>query len=124
ETAFAHADRIVKRRFVINRVTAAAMEPRGALADYNPAEDRYTIYTVLQRTHAYRAELAQIIGVPESRIRVVAGDVGGSLGMKSAIYNEVALVLLAAKLLGRPVKWTSTRSEAFLSDAQARDRVT
>jgi carbon-monoxide dehydrogenase large subunit len=124
EAAFARADRIVKRRMVINRVTAAAMEPRGALADYNPAEDRYTIYTVLQRTHAYRVDLAQIIHVPESRIRVVAGDVGGSFGMKSAVYNEVALCLLASRLIGRPVKWTSTRSEAFLSDAQARDHVT
>ena len=124
EAAFARADRIVKRRLVINRVTAAAMEPRGAIGDYNPAEDRYTCYTVLQRTHAYRADLAQIIGVPEARIRVVAGDIGGSFGMKSAVYNEVALCLLASKLLGRPVKWTSTRSEAFLSDAQARDHVT
>jgi carbon-monoxide dehydrogenase large subunit len=123
EAAFARADHIVKRRLVINRVTAAAMEPRGAIGDYNPAEDRYTIYTVLQRTHAYRAELAQIIHVPESRIRVVAGDVGGSFGMKSAVYNEVALCLLASRLIGRPVKWTSTRSEAFLSDAQARDHV-
>jgi carbon-monoxide dehydrogenase large subunit len=122
--AMARADRIVRRRFVINRVTAAAMEPRGAIGDYNPADFRYTIYTTLQRTHAYRADLAQIIGVPESRIRVVAGDIGGSFGMKSAIYNEVALVLLASKHLGRPVKWTSTRSEAFLSDAQARDHVT
>src|SRR4051794_2450693 len=124
EAAFARADRIVRRRFVINRVTAAAMEPRGAIGDYNPADGRYTIYTTLQRTHAYRADLAQIIKVPESRIRVVAGDIGGSFGMKSAIYNEVALVLLASKRLGRPVKWTSTRSEAFLSDAQARDHVT
>ena len=124
EAAFARADRIVRRRFVVNRVTAAAMEPRGAIGDYNPADGRYTIYTTLQRTHAYRADLAQIIKVPESRIRVVAGDIGGSFGMKSAIYNEVALVLLASKLLGRPVKWTSTRSEAFLSDAQARDHVT
>ncbi|MBV9016425.1 MAG: xanthine dehydrogenase family protein molybdopterin-binding subunit [Alphaproteobacteria bacterium] len=124
EAAFTRADRIVKRRLVINRVTAAAMEPRAAIGDYNPAEDRYTCYTVLQRTHAYRAELAQIIGVPEARVRVVAGDIGGSFGMKSAIYNEVALCLLASKLLGRPVKWTSTRSEAFLSDAQARDHVT
>src|SRR4051794_32870878 len=124
EAAMARADRIVRRRFAINRVTAAAMEPRGAIGDYNPADGRYTIYTTLQRTHAYRADLAQIIGVPESRIRVVAGDIGGSFGMKSAIYNEVALVLLASKRLGRPVKWTSTRSEAFLSDAQARDHVT
>jgi carbon-monoxide dehydrogenase large subunit len=78
----------------------------------------------LQRTHSYRAELAQIMKVAESRVRVVAGDIGGSFGMKSAIYNEVPLVLLASKVAGRPVKWTSTRSEAFLSDAQARDHVT
>ena len=123
EASFGRADRIVRRRLVVNRVTAAAMEPRGALGEYNPSDGRYTICTTLQRTHAYRADLAQIIGVPESRIRVVAGDIGGSFGMKSAIYNEVPLVLLAAKLLGRPVKWTSTRSEAFLSDAQARDWV-
>ncbi|HEY1300572.1 MAG TPA: molybdopterin cofactor-binding domain-containing protein [Stellaceae bacterium] len=62
--------------------------------------------------------------MPESRIRVIAGDIGGSFGMKSAIYNEVALVLLAAKIVGRPVKWTATRTEAFLGDAQARDNVT
>src|SRR5438874_261084 len=124
EAAFARADRIVKRRLVINRVTAAAMEPRGAIGDYNPAEDRYTCYTVLQRTHAYRTDLAQMIGVPEAKIRVVAGDIGGSFGMKSAVYNEVALVLLASKRVGRPVKWISTHSESFLCDAQARDNVT
>ena len=124
EAALANADRIVKRKFVINRVTAAAMEPRGAVADYNKSEDRYTVYTVLQRAHGYRAELAQLMNVPESKIRVVAGDIGGSFGMKSALYNEVALVTLASKMLCRPVKWTSTRSEAFLSDAQARDHVT
>jgi carbon-monoxide dehydrogenase large subunit len=124
EATLARADHVVKRRMVINRVTAAAMEPRGAVADYNPAEDRYTVYTVLQRAHGYRADLAGIMKVPESKIRVVAGDIGGSFGMKSAVYNEVALTVLASKLLGRPVKWTSTRSEAFLSDAQARDHVT
>ena len=122
--AIAGAAYVVRRRLVINRVTAAAMEPRGAIGDYNPAADHYTIYTTLQRIHSYRAELAtQIMKVPESHVRVVAGDVGGSFGMKSAIYNEVALVLLASKLVGRPVKWISTRSEAFLGDAQARDNV-
>ncbi len=74
--------------------------------------------------HPFRAELAPIIKVPESRIRVIAGDIGGSFGMKSAVYNEVALVLLASRTVGRPVKWVSTRSEAFLGDAQARDNVT
>ncbi len=101
------------------------MEPRGCIGDYNAAADHYTIYTTLQRTHAYRSELArQILKVPESKVRVVAGDIGGSFGMKSAIYNEVALVLLASKLTRRPVKWTSTRTESFLGDAQARDNVT
>jgi carbon-monoxide dehydrogenase large subunit len=125
DAAFARADHVIKRRLVINRVTAATMEPRASIGDYNAAEDRYTIYTTLQRTHSYRAELAQLVlKVPESKVRVVAGDIGGSFGMKSAIYNEPALVLLASKLIDRPVKWTSTRAEAFLGDAQARDNVT
>ncbi len=124
DAAFARADHVVKHRFVINRVTAASMEPRGSIGDSNAADGRYTIYTTLQRAHSFRAELAPILKVPESKIRVVAGDIGGSFGMKSAVYNEVALVLLASKLLSRPVKWISTRSESFLSDAQARDNVT
>jgi carbon-monoxide dehydrogenase large subunit len=116
---------VVKQRLVINRVTAATMEPRGAIGDYNATEGRYTVYATLQRAHPFRAELAGLVlKVPESKVRVVAGDIGGSFGMKSPIYNEVALVLLASKLTGRPVKWTSTRSEAFLSDAQGRDNVT
>ncbi|MGH7096953.1 MAG: xanthine dehydrogenase family protein molybdopterin-binding subunit [Stellaceae bacterium] len=124
EAAFAGAAHIVTRQFVINRVTAATMEPRGAIGDYDATENHYTVYTTLQRTHSYRAELSQILKVPESRVRVIAGDIGGSFGMKSAIYNEVALVLLASKRVGRPVKWAGTRSEAFLGDAQARDNVT
>ncbi len=125
EAAFARAAHVIRHKFVINRVTAATMEPRGCIGDYNAAADHYTIYTTLQRTHAYRSELArQILKVPESKVRVVAGDIGGSFGMKSAIYNEVALVLLASKLTRRPVKWTSTRTEAFLGDAQARDNIT
>ena len=124
DAAIARADHVVRHRFVINRVTAASMEPRGCLGEYDATEDRYTIYTTLQRTHPFRSELAPILKVPESRIRVVAGDIGGSFGMKSAVYNEVALVLLASKHVGRPVKWTSTRSESFLCDAQARDNVT
>ena len=110
---------------MINRVTTASMEPRGSVGDYNAITDSYTIYTTLQRAHPYRAELAKLVlKVPEHKVRVIAPDIGGSFGMKSAIYNEVPLVLLASKLTGRPVKWISTRSEAFLSDAQARDNVT
>jgi carbon-monoxide dehydrogenase large subunit len=124
DAAFAKADHVVKHRFVINRVTAATMEPRGAVGDYNRADGRYTLYPVLQRAPGYRAELSQILKVPESKVRVVAGDVGGSFGMKSAVFNENPLTLLASKIIGRPVKWTSTRSEAFLSDAQGRDNIT
>ncbi len=125
DAAFAKADHIVKHHFVINRVTAAPMEPRGCIGDYNPTDGRYTCYTTLQRAHVYRSELAEeVLKVPESKVRVIAGDIGGSFGMKSAIFNEVALVLLASKLTGRPVKWVSTRSEAFLSDAQGRDNIT
>jgi carbon-monoxide dehydrogenase large subunit len=125
EAAFANAAHVVKEHLVINRVTTASMEPRGSVGDYNAIEDRYTIYTTLQRAHPYRAELAKLIlKVPEHKVRVVAPDIGGSFGMKSAIYNEVPLCLLASKTIRRPVKWMSTRSEAFLSDAQARDNVT
>jgi carbon-monoxide dehydrogenase large subunit len=125
DAAIARAAHVVRHRFVINRVTAATMEPRGSVGHYDSADDRYTLYTTLQRAHGYRSELANgIMKVPESKVRVVAGDIGGSFGMKSAIYNEVALVLLASKLTGRPVKWTATRSETFLCDAHGRDNVT
>jgi carbon-monoxide dehydrogenase large subunit len=125
DAAFAKAAHVVKQHFVINRVTAATMEPRGCIGIYEPTESRYTIYTTLQRTNVFQTELSQyVLKVPDNKIRVVCGDIGGSFGMKSAVYNEVALVLLGAKLTGRPVKWVATRSESFLCDAQARDNVT
>jgi carbon-monoxide dehydrogenase large subunit len=124
DAAFARADHVVRHKFVINRVTAATMEPRGAVGDYNAADRRYTVYTPMQRPHPTRADLAKVLNVTDSKVRIVTGDTGGSFGMKSPIFNETPLVLLASKLIGRPVKWISTRTEAFLSDAQARDNVT
>lgn len=125
DAAFAKAHHVTKHRFVINRITAACMEPRGAVGIYNSADGRYTIYNGTQRPHGLRADLAtQVLKVPESHVRVITGDVGGSFGMKTPIFNEVPLVLLASKLTGRPVKWTATRTESFLSDAMARDNVT
>ncbi len=125
DRAFAEAEHVVERRFVINRVTAAPMEPRGYIGDYNAAEDHYTLYATLQGTHGYRAKLAgEVLRVPENRVRVVAGDIGGSFGMKSGMFNEGPLTLLASKTVGRPVKWISTRAESFISDAHARDNVT
>ncbi|HEY7297754.1 MAG TPA: xanthine dehydrogenase family protein molybdopterin-binding subunit [Xanthobacteraceae bacterium] len=125
DAAFARAAHVVKQRFIINRVTAASMEPRGSIGVYQAGEQRYTIHTTLQRTFPFREELARnVLKVPENKVRVIAGDIGGAFGMKTAIYNEVALVLWAAKLTGRPVKWISTRSESFLCDSQARDNFT
>ena len=92
DAAIAKAAHVVKHRFVINRVTAATMEPRACMGDYNSTDGRYTVYTTLQRVHPFRSDLSPILKVPESQIRVVAGDIGGSFGMKSAVYNEVCLL--------------------------------
>jgi aerobic carbon-monoxide dehydrogenase large subunit len=124
DAAFAKAAHVVKHRFVINRVTAAAMEPRGAVGVYLPVEDRYIIHSPVQRAHPYRSEIAKVMKVPESKVRVICIDVGGSFGMKTPVFNEAPLTMFASKLTGRAVKWMSTRTEAFLSDAQARDNVT
>jgi aerobic carbon-monoxide dehydrogenase large subunit len=124
DAAFAKAAHVVKQRFVINRVTAAAMEPRGAVGVYLPAEDRYIIHSPVQRAHPYRSEIAKVMKIAESKVRVICIDVGGSFGMKTPVFNEAPLVMFASKLTGRAVKWMSTRTEAFLSDAQARDNVT
>ncbi len=124
EAGIAKAAHVVKHRFVINRVTAVTMEPRGAVAHYTPGDRRFAIYTATQRPHGYRAEMAGVLKVPESDIRIVTGDTGGSFGMKTPVFNEIPLCCYASKLTGRPVKWISTRTESFLSDAQARDNVT
>ncbi len=124
EAGFAKAAHVVKHRFVINRVTAVTMEPRGAVAHYTPGDRRFAIYTATQRPHGYRAEMASVLKVPESDIRIVTGDTGGSFGMKTPVFNEIPMCCHASKLTGRPVKWISTRTESFLSDAQARDNVT
>jgi carbon-monoxide dehydrogenase large subunit len=125
DAAFARADHVVSHRLVINRVTAVTMEPRGCIGDYDATRGHFTLYAQPQGVHVFRSDLAKdVLKVPESKVHVIAGDIGGSFGMKSAIFNEAPLVLLASKLAGRPVKWQSTRSEAFLSDAEARDNVT
>jgi carbon-monoxide dehydrogenase large subunit len=124
ENGFATATHVVKSRFVINRVTAVTMEPRGVVAHFNRGNGRYTVHTATQRPHGFRADLAGILKVPETAVHVVTGDTGGSFGMKTPIFNEIPLACHASKLTGRPVKWISTRTEAFLSDPQGRDNVT
>ena len=125
DAALAAAPRVVRRRYVITRVHAQYMEPRGALGSYDPAEDRYTLYADVQYPHRVRNALAtNIFKVPEHQIRVIAGDVGGGFGTKGWQYPEHRLVLWAARALGRPVKWTCDRREAIPADEHARDNVT
>jgi carbon-monoxide dehydrogenase large subunit len=125
DAAIAGAARVVKRRFVITRVHAQYMEPRGALGVWDPAEERYTLYADVQYPHRVRSALASnILKVPEHSIRVVAGDVGGGFGTKGWQYPEHRLVLWVAKRLGRPVRWACERREAILADEHARDNVT
>jgi carbon-monoxide dehydrogenase large subunit len=124
EAAFAKAAHVVRHRLVINRITANTMEPRGSLADYDHREDRYVIRCTLQAPHRSRAIFAQLLKVPETRVRVICENVGGGFGMKGSLGSEYVLTAVAAKLLGRPVKWVAERSEGLLSDEQARDNVT
>ncbi|MGC2201973.1 MAG: xanthine dehydrogenase family protein molybdopterin-binding subunit, partial [Stellaceae bacterium] len=125
DAAFARAAHIVRRRYVISRVYAHFMETRGAIGTYDPGEERYTLYADCQYPHRVRSALAsQIFKIPESKVRVIAGDVGGGFGTKGWQYVEHRLVLWAARKLRRPVKWTSDRSEAIQADEHARDNVT
>jgi carbon-monoxide dehydrogenase large subunit len=124
DAAFARADRVVRRRYVITRVHAQYLEPRGALGVYDAAEDRYTLYADVQYPHRVRHVLATtVFRVPEHRIRVIAGDIGGAFGTKGWQYAEHRLVLWAARKLGRPVRWACERREAILADEHARDTV-
>jgi carbon-monoxide dehydrogenase large subunit len=125
EAAFARAAHVVSIRLVNQRVVVNAMEPRACVGAHDSASGRYTLHTGSQGVQGMRDTMAKhILNVPPDRLRVVTGDVGGGFGMKSFIYHEYPLVLFAAKALGCPVKWTSERSEAFLSDTQGRDHVT
>jgi carbon-monoxide dehydrogenase large subunit len=124
DAAFATAAHVVKRRYVISRVYAHFMEPRGAIGVWDPGEDRFTLYADVQYPHRVRQALTtRIFKIPESKMRVIAGDVGGGFGTKGWQYPEHRLVLLAAKKLRRPVKWTCERSEAIQADEHARDNV-
>ena len=124
EDAFARAAHVTRLDLVNNRVVVAAMEPRGALAEYDPAFGRYTIYTPTGGGTPIQSALADKgLGVPAADIRVVTPEVGGGFGMKNGVYPEQILVCWAAKRLGRPVKWYPDRSDAFVTDCHARDHV-
>lgn len=124
EEAMRNAAKVIKRRYVITRVHAQYMEPRGTLGSYDPGEDRLTLYADVQYPHRVRNMLAQsVFKVPESKMRVIAQDVGGGFGTKGWQYIEHRLTLWAARKLLRPVKWTCERSEAVMADEHGRDNV-
>lgn len=125
DEAIRNAAHVTTLELVNNRLVANPMEPRVAVAEWNAASDEYTLYTTSQNPHVIRLLMgAFVLGIPEHKLRVVAPDVGGGFGTKIFHYAEEAFCTFAAKALRRPVKWTSTRSEAFMSDAHGRDHVT
>lgn len=124
DAAFAAAKHVVSLDIVNNRVIVASIEARVALADYDRSKESLTLYTNTQGVHAHKRVLAEMIfKIPPEKVRVVTPDVGGGFGMKLFIYPEQVLVAYAARKLGRPVKWSSDRAEAFLSDSHGRDNL-
>src|SRR2546428_207005 len=116
--AFEGAAHVTKLDFVVTRVAAAPLEPRAAVGEYDRRTGRYTLYTGTQHPHGTRMLLAdQVFRVPQSHMRVVTGEVGGSFGMRSGVYPELVLVLWAAKRLGRPVEWTARRRNMIPASA-------
>jgi carbon-monoxide dehydrogenase large subunit len=123
DAAFARARHVVSLRLENNRISANALEPRGAIGVWEP-DGNATLYTSTQNPHGVRTTMAQkVFRQPETRFRVIAPDVGGGFGMKGDGYPEEALVLWASRRCGRPVKWTATRTESLLGDAHGRDQV-
>src|SRR5262245_24551042 len=123
DAAFAKAKHLVKLRVENNRLSPVSMEPRVAVADYNAAEDFYTLHAASQNPHGLRMEISHVFHVPENQIRVNSPDVGGGFGLKGGAYPDDLLVMWASKRLRRPVKWVATRSEAMMNDAHGREMV-
>lgn len=123
EAAFAKAAHIVSLSTWIQRVTGVPMETRSGIGLYDRASGRYTLYAGSGGVVRQKREISQILNVPFESVRVVAGDIGGNFGTKNSLFPEHPLLVWAAKKVGRPVKWTCERTEAFLSDYQGRDLV-
>src|SRR4029077_11328756 len=113
---------VVKQRLINHRLIPNAIEPRASMAQYNPATGELTCWVTSQNPHVHRLLMAAfVLGMPEHKMRVIAGDVGGGFGSKIFVYPEEVAVSWASKQLGRPVKWTAERRESFLTDAHGRD---
>ena len=116
EAAFAAASHVSRLRLEHNRVVIAFMEPRAAVAEWDQEKECYTLRVGCQSAHGMRGGLAAVLGVDEAKVRVVVPDTGGGFGARGAVYPEFVVALLASRLLCRAVKWTESRSEAFLAD--------
>ena len=123
EAAFANAAHVMERSFTNNRVAGCQMEPRGGVGDYDAESGRYFLYAGSQGSIRLKNGLMRVFGVPADKVRVVSEDVGGGFGPRNFLYPDFALLTWAARRAGRPVKWTSTRGEAFQSDTQGRDNI-
>ena len=121
--AFAAAAHVTRLRIVNNRIVVNPIEPRAAIAVYDRKAGRYTLHAPSQGAFGLRNNLAAAMGVPQERMRLITGHVGGSFGMKAAVFPEHVVLLHAARLLRKPVKWTDQRSESFVSDHHGRDMV-
>ena len=125
DAVFDKADHVTRLELVNNRLVANPIEPRAALAEYDPAGDHYTLYTTSQNPHVIRLLMgAFVLSIPEHKLRIVAPDVGGGFGAKIYHYAEEAILTWASKKVRRPIKWTADRSDSFMTDAQGRDHVT
>jgi aerobic carbon-monoxide dehydrogenase large subunit len=121
DAALASAHRIVRLSSRNQRLCPMPMEPRAAVASFDPAKSRYTLYSASQGVHRHKMGIVGALGVAPENVRVVTGDVGGGFGVRSLCYPEYPLLCWASRRVGRPVKWTASRSESFLSDFQARE---
>lgn len=128
EAAFAKADKVISIDLINNRIAPTALEPRGALAEYDSETGRYTLTTGSQGSHKLREWITGKNGrkaadIPVENLRVICPDVGGGFGMKNFLFNEPLAALFATKVVGRPVKWTGDRTESFLNDTHGRDQI-
>jgi len=121
DAAFARAAHVTRLDTWVNRVTGVPMEPRAAVGVYDPAAQRYTLYAGSGGIVRQKKEIAGILGIPFESVRVVAHEIGGNFGTRNSFFPEFALVVWASRKVGRPVKWTAERHEAFISDYMGRD---
>lgn len=120
EAAFARAAHVTRLKLAVTRVAPNPMEPRACMVAYDAEQDRYLVHVHVQGVNMMRKQLAAYTGLPEEKLRIIARDVGGAFGQRSLAYPEYCMQMLAAKELGRPVKWVGTRSEGFASDSHGR----